>query len=113
MEEEAEGWVVPVTTRGSGPGLSEPAIGLAQVPRGCPLGPQSSPERHGSYFWPGRARSSQDWRAPSPAAISVPQPSVLVTSSARPWNSGCPAAHRPRSQRQPPEAMPGERALTC
>lgn len=37
--------------------------------------------------------------------MSTPQPSVLVTSSARPWNSGRPAASAFRAQRQPPGAI--------
>lgn len=39
--------------------------------------------------------------------MSTPQPSVLVTSSARPWNIGRPAASALRAQRQPPEAIAG------
>lgn len=64
-----------------------------------------SPERRALNLCPGRARTSQACRAPSPAAISTPQPSVLVTSRARPWNSGRPAASALRAQRQPPEAI--------
>lgn len=78
----------------------------SKVPQGQgPAAPAYSPERRGSNFWPGRARISQDWRMPSPAAMRTPLPRVLVTSSARPWNRGCPATNSPRSQRQPPGAI--------
>lgn len=94
-----------VMARGYGPGVSKSEVG-SKVPWGQGLAASAfSPERRGSNFWPGRARISQDWRAPSPAAMRTPQPSVLVKSSARPWNMGCPTAHRPRSQRQPPDAI--------
>lgn len=66
-----------------------------------------SPERRALNLCPGRARTSQAWRAPSPAAMSTPHPSVLVTSSARPWNSGSPAASALRAQRQLPGAIAG------
>lgn len=80
------------------------------APSWLPPGPQRddtsrSPERRALNRCPGRARTSQACRAPSPAAMSVPQPSVLVTSSARPRNSGRPAASTLRAQRQPPEAI--------
>lgn len=64
-----------------------------------------SPERRALNLCSGRARTSQACRAPSPVAMSTPQPSVLVTSSARPWNSGRPAASALRAQRQPPAAI--------
>lgn len=68
------------------------------LPGVSPIQPACSPDRRGSNACPGRARISQAWRAPSPAAMSAPQPSVLVKSSARPWNSGRPAAHSMRTQ---------------
>lgn len=64
-----------------------------------------SPERRALNLCSGRARTSQACRAPSPVAMSTPQPSVLVTSSARPWNRGRPAASALRAQRQPPAAI--------
>lgn len=103
MQAEIQG---PARKQGYGSGVSKSEVGAKGPPgSGASTALASSPERRGSYFWPGWARTSHDWRMPSPAAMRAPQPSVLVTSSARPWNRGCPTAHRPRSQRLPPEAM--------